>query len=152
MEAVEVVHALPERRTETTVALRVHAESDVRHGLRVKSGFQVLVGRVCLVRRHLPHDEVLRRGLDERGELRTVSPVAVSDFNRRDDVGFYSRADVNLNPLLPLDAPRRLPISHSAHSRVRVEVRNSGLCSLPSLRTTPVGTWAVQEFVMGDAR
>ena len=103
IEHEEVIHLLPHVRCFRVVGLRVRLERNVRRAAFQQDEFQVTRRRVRLVTRYVLKRKVLRCRTDERHKVRTVGGVRVRNFNRRDDVGLNARADVNLNPILPID-------------------------------------------------
>src|ERR1700749_1839578 len=94
---VEVKHLA--EQVASALARTVRPESYVRHCLCFDGGLHVVTCRVSLIRAHLPHGEVLRSSVDESRKLRRVSRVAVCYLDGCNDIRFYARADVNLNPV-----------------------------------------------------
>src|SRR3990172_6802534 len=91
-----VEHPTPQFRS---FASGVGLERDVRSGSYRMNRCNATPREVCFVRRYFGDRKPLRRGFDQRRELRGVASIAVGDFNASNDMGVGSHHQVGLNPL-----------------------------------------------------
>lgn len=106
--AIQVKHLFPEialsspmgvlimylLRPKSPTPLAVRLERNVGHRVIVYYRLQVLGRQIGLICANFLHCEVLSSCLNQSLELGRVSEIAVSDFNRRNDVRFYPAHDM----------------------------------------------------------
>ncbi len=79
---VEVIHTLPQFTALLVRAGGVGAKSDVRHRLFRDNELQVSCAAISLISNDTLHNEVARRRVDERRELRAISPACAPSLQR----------------------------------------------------------------------
>lgn len=110
--AIQVIHLIPKGRARASGLLRViplravGLERNVGHRMVINDRLHVGVRQIGFVGAHLLHNKVLRGSVNQRFELGRVCAVALSHFNRSDDVGFDAAHDVALDELPFLDQVR----------------------------------------------
>lgn len=101
---VEAPHPFPEARLIFPVVLRrVSEERDVGRRTLVNDQPKIRHAAVALIRDHLFHLEVARRGFDQRLEVRVITLPFARHFDARNDVRLDAAHQVNLEPFNHLD-------------------------------------------------